>query len=70
MKYFSIFFIIYLFLKSFNYAIYELNEKRNIPARNVSYHTFFNKFTLSFNIIIYYILTQTYISTVSFVSTL
>lgn len=32
MKYFSIVFIIYLFLKSFNYAIFELNEKRNIPA--------------------------------------
>ena len=30
MKYFSIIFIIYLFLKGFNYAIYELNEKRNI----------------------------------------
>lgn len=32
MKYFSIFFIIYLFLKGFNYAIFELNEKRNIPT--------------------------------------
>lgn len=32
MRYFSIIFIIYLFLKSFNYAIYEINEKRNIPV--------------------------------------
>lgn len=32
MKYLSILFIIYLFLKSFNYGIFELNEKKNIPA--------------------------------------
>ncbi len=32
MKYFSIIFIIYLFLKSFNYAIFELNNKKNIPG--------------------------------------
>ena len=31
MKYFSILFIIYLFLKSFNYGIFELNKK-NFPA--------------------------------------
>lgn len=29
MKYFSIFFILYLFLKSFNYGIFELNYKKN-----------------------------------------
>ena len=32
MKYFSIIFIIYLFLKSFNYGIFELNKKKNIPV--------------------------------------
>lgn len=32
MKYFSIFFIIYLFLKSFNYGIFEINEKKNISG--------------------------------------
>lgn len=56
MKYFSILFIIYLFLKSFNYAIFELNEKRNIPGRDVSYLTFFNKFDFSFDIVIYNLL--------------
>ena len=30
MKYFSIIFILYLFLKSFNYALFEIKEKRNI----------------------------------------
>lgn len=30
MKYFSIIFIIFLFLKSFNYGIFELNEKKNV----------------------------------------
>lgn len=32
MKYLSIFFVLYLFLKSFNYGIFELNEKKNFPA--------------------------------------
>ncbi len=32
MKYLSILFIIYLFLKSFNYGIFELNEKKNFLA--------------------------------------
>lgn len=32
MKYFSILFIIYLFLKSFNYGFFELNNKKNIPG--------------------------------------
>ncbi len=68
MKYFSIFFIIYLFLKSFNYAIFELNEKRNIPGRNVSYLTFFNKFSFSFNIIVYNILIFKFIYYLSVVS--
>lgn len=32
MKYFSILFVIYLFLKSFNYGIFELTNKKNIPT--------------------------------------
>lgn len=32
MKYLAILFIIYLFLKSFNYGIFELNNKKNIPT--------------------------------------
>lgn len=32
MKYISIFFLIYLFLKSFYYGIFEINEKKNKPG--------------------------------------
>lgn len=29
MKFISLFFVVYLFLKSFNYGLFELNEKKN-----------------------------------------
>lgn len=32
MKYLAIIFLIYSFLKSYYYAIYEINNKKNFPA--------------------------------------